>query len=701
MATCCLLAGAVFPPAAAFGHSDIAPAPRRAPRTPVHQQVLPGTKAPAAPASRFIEGPAVALDNDRLRIGDVDMRLFGIVPPQLSAPFGPQARTLLDALTGASTVSCAIRDRDHDGRFLALCHSAANADFALELLRRGLAVTARTVLRNADLLKPYIAAEQAAQNQKLGLWSVRLPQAVSDAALRQAAADKDKADKDKEAALKNEAVSPAEPKADSKIEPKVEPLPGPKTESSKTESPVALPAAALKPNAGTKLSDETKQQIPTLADALQAEIADALDQELVATPLADKSLWQRYQFLLGSFFLALACLMLAGARLWLSYKARRAAWRDVADALTGELLAVRATCQNRLVQMAASNGEKAAGWPRLRAVVFQAYAGKLGLLGATLSRQIGAIYGQASDYAAYFNPTAPNDSPRNDQAAKKQALETIVSHIDAVLPFLTTASTSKQRPQKSGLSFFFAHVRQGVGRGLKQVLVKSAILLRRGFAVACDHAQLAFARAVQANKLAEPVPEPQPTVLALVPDTVVIPVKVSPAEQPLSAPPALADTAPAASEPTPPIDAKRSDGDTTPDTARADQTEPPLPQERVSDSRAKGELPSGGDASAAKPQSSAKPSIAPSTKKTPNKAKVRDKALRSTSPLWDKLRDITASHDSPGSSFTDLDDGFYASYTGMTSEEMEELAFGDGSLEESSAAQPTARSKTKRRSGRR
>src|SRR5580704_7732936 len=102
---------------AASAMAQMMPAPHSAPRTPVNRQTITHAEPPA----RDVQGEALIIDGERLRIGDTELRLFGIVPPQLSASFGPQARAALDAVTKGQTVSCHVRDRDHDGRLLATC----------------------------------------------------------------------------------------------------------------------------------------------------------------------------------------------------------------------------------------------------------------------------------------------------------------------------------------------------------------------------------------------------------------------------------------------------------------------------------------------------------------------------------------------------------------------------------------------------
>lgn len=757
-----LLSMTLAPEAFARG-SDIAPAPSRAPRTAVHQQVLGGSKAPAAPP-RFVEGPAVTLDNEHIRIGDVDLRLFGIVPPQLSAPFGPQTRSLLDSLIGTGFISCTIKDRERDGRLLASCKSAHSGDFALDLLRRGLAVTARGSLRGSDLLSTYLAAEQAAQTQRLGLWSVKVPTAASDSSIRDAA----QVSADKAAAATKEAAEaklakeeqPVKPElqpdvsvltAKAKAEPEAPKAPEPKaTDNPKTTdtlSPVALPASALKPGAGTKLPVETKQQIPVLADALQAEIAAALDDTQDDNAASDPSSWTRYQFLLGCLVLALTGFGVTAGRAWNNARARRAARRDVADALMGELTAARATCGQRLSQLQTGNASASAGFPRLRAIVFQAYANRLGLLGPVLSRQIGSIYGQAADYAAYFNVAPSSEGavvPRpHDAEAKKQALETLIGYIDAVLPQLAIN-------RKIVVNKQIAAKRRGYGR-LKGIVKRTAqasayalFALFRTFNKALKSsvarvqssgaktfAAIQAIRAAQAAARQQKEIAPPPEVsLTTTQDAIQTDAPKAEAGQPSSQPAPdtslVADQAAAA--PLPPLPSfapqfidlnhPSDEPETTVPTSDALQdaaqpTASTLPPERSQDKDQQEEKPALIDPTASI-ATAPSPSVAPQpekgedqprhqapvqqqrtkrataknkqgkakTSKTASKDKAtapKDQAESDGETLWVKLRHLAQmhAHARPAGKNHDLDDGFYATYGGLTPEEIEALAFGD------------------------
>ncbi|MCL2469369.1 MAG: thermonuclease family protein [Alphaproteobacteria bacterium] len=385
----------------AQAQAQLAPPPQKAPRTPVSKQQL-NTPAPAAPlpASRTLEGQAQVLDSSRLRLGGFEVKLFGLVPPQISASYGPQARQTMDALT-TGAVTCKIMDRERAGPYLATCQTTeGQTDFGLELLRRGLAVTARGSLAGHALETPYLAAENAAQSQKLGLWSLLIPQAVSAQDIRKAA------NAQKEPVAQGEPVSvPDQPKA---------------------EAPTATQAAP---------AIETPQAPPMPVSLAQA----ALPPLMVETPA---SLLERYQiFATGLLALTGAFLVLMSI-FALKNRQKKDELRALAAALRGELMAARAICQARLSKITYEENDKNTSWPRLRVIVFQAYVGRLGLLGAELSRQIASIYGMTSDYASFYGT---GDS-RLEGPSKKQALETLVRHIEEVTPRLAQIERSGTRP---------------------------------------------------------------------------------------------------------------------------------------------------------------------------------------------------------------------------------------------------------------
>jgi endonuclease YncB( thermonuclease family) len=395
------------------------PAPRRMPRTPVSRQVLEVQHEPA-PAARVLQGPAMIFDGEKLRIGETDLRLFGVVPPQLAASFGPQARATLDQQANGQSVTCQIRDRDRDGRLLATCRSSSGNDMALELLKRGLAVTARGSITGTDLATPYLSAEQAAQTQKIGLWSMAPPPAAIAAPAIVATAP------------------PAPPIAH-------------------VETP-ALPPIVVKEDKAPPHIDKTPIAVATAPTDMQAKIAaDVVDQRAQARIDDDNweqdpevGFFERYQLLIAGMLMLTTALSIIGALWAQKTRDKRDETKAVAAALRGELMAARGICVGRAKTITNEEEDHASIWPRIRGTLYQAYVGRLGLLGAELARQVASIYGQSSDYAALYNPNGAAYD-----ASKKTALETLARHIDEVLPKLanieqtgaTPAALAYQRPR--------------------------------------------------------------------------------------------------------------------------------------------------------------------------------------------------------------------------------------------------------------
>ena len=365
-----------------------APAPRRMPRVPVSRELLAGTHEPM-PASREKQGLASIIDGEKLRIDGTSLRLFGIVPPQLAASFGPQARAELDALAAGQSVSCQIRDRDREGWLLATCLNAGGNDMALELLKRGLAVVARGSIAGTELAVSYPAAEQAAQNQKIGLWSAL----VSAAAVSTPAAA---------------------------------PLPQPKA-----ESPAPPVVAEAKKEEKTTLRTDAQTQAKIAADILSQQAQMQLD-EMSGMVGDEGGFFERYQILMAGFLMLATALSILGVLGAQKSRERREEIKGLAAALRGELMAARNVCAGRAKSIASDTEDRIAVWPRIRSTLYQAYVGRLGFLGAELARLVASIYGQSSDYAAFYSPTAgvSHDVP------KKQAMETLIKRIDEVLPRL-------------------------------------------------------------------------------------------------------------------------------------------------------------------------------------------------------------------------------------------------------------------------
>lgn len=372
-----------------------APVPRKMPRTPVNRESLQEQRRNAIPTSREVQGQAIIIDGEKLRIGDIDMRLFGVVPPQLSASFGPQARATLDELTVSQNTTCMIRDRDREERFLATCHNASNADLALELLRHGLAVTARGSVTSTDLAETYVAAEQAATAQKIGLWSVSVPTAamVSDV---------------------------------------------PKTNVPTVSTPTSVAISEKKPDEKTtpQADKYDKNQQVKITEAVPIKVmaapAPALTESVGDATPSKIGFLARYQLLVTGLIMLVTALGLLGAIAIQRLRDRRAEMQAIAAALRGELMAAHAVCRARL-RVSTNTEDKDVTWPRLRSTLYQAYVGRIGWLGAELARRIASIYGQASDYAAYY---AGDDEGRATTMPKRHALQALIQHIDDVLPRL-------------------------------------------------------------------------------------------------------------------------------------------------------------------------------------------------------------------------------------------------------------------------
>lgn len=426
---------------------QLAPTPQKSPRTPVSKQLLAGKTAPTA-VSGTVSGQAIVLDAERIRIDDVELRLFGVVPPLLGASFGPQARAVVDALA-EGTVTCQVKDRSREGYYLAMCRNEQNADFGMELLRRGLAITARGSLRSSDYATAYIAAEQAAQDQKLGIWSVSQPNGATEKSIREAAvkaealraeAEAAKAELAKAEALKADAIKAAE-RAKAEAEAAMAAIPTTAVKMSTGETASTLPMPSIAPMTNEILAATSPAPLPTTAASVQETIS--AQQPLEMPKIEDeRSFFEKYQLLLSGLLLFFTSLVITVGVLLAKAQQRKNDLRSVAAALRGEMMAARSICQARLSKIAHERTDKDTTWPRIRTTIFQAYVGKLGMLGAELSRQIASIYGMAADYASYYN----NTEARPENVSKKQALEGLIHYIEEVTPKLVNIERSGHTP---------------------------------------------------------------------------------------------------------------------------------------------------------------------------------------------------------------------------------------------------------------
>lgn len=470
--------------------ADDAPVPSKMPRTPVQRQKL-NTPAPEAPP-RHLSGKAQVLDTDKLRVNGYDLRLFGVVPPQLSANFGPQARATLDALASSGPLECDIRDRTRDNSLLAVCQNSHGVDLSLEMLARGYAVAARGTLNGTNYATSYLNTEKIAADNKLGLWGnppPPKPQPATQAQLPAAAM----ADHTTPATPATQAAQTASLKISDGLAPSASSTGSqPHVNGQSTSTTAATADSKADKTTDTvaetnahqgliadfiaKLTTDKNPAKPTIPLADSAADVSGPTAEITSSPIKDNAVspppaatqegaqegieqpisltppentngleafLSRFQLLITGCLMILTSLLILMGLGFSHRKGRKQEIRSIAAALRGELQAAKAVCLGRLHALAEENDSSLGAWPRIRILVFQAYVGRVGHLGAELARKIASIYGQASDYSAYFAATEAQHSPK---ISKRQALQTLINHIDDVLPKLAKVELTGKTP---------------------------------------------------------------------------------------------------------------------------------------------------------------------------------------------------------------------------------------------------------------
>ena len=294
-----------------------------------------------------------------LRIGETDMRLFGVVPPQLAASFGPQARAALDSLTAGQDITCQIRDRDHEGDCWPAARTRPGSDLVLELLKRGLAVSARGSSPPRRLRQPTLPRNRRRRPKTRSVVDRSSCGSVSCSIGGSAAVPQGR--------FSRPAI----------------PAPEPRKRTTK------LPPSPTKPH---QLPRQTKDnQAKIAADLIDAR-RQANDERWQPAP---QGFFARYQILISGVLMLATALGICAALWTQKRRDRQDEIRSIAAALRGELMAARAVCHGRLKIMAEHAGETSLSWPRLRSTLYQAYVGRLGMLGADVARQVAAIYGRS------------------------------------------------------------------------------------------------------------------------------------------------------------------------------------------------------------------------------------------------------------------------------------------------------------------
>ena len=450
--------------------SDIMPAPHKAPRVPVQQLTLyeatekyspppkpAATKPPILKAAtgkeviikdsrdlkdaKEFEGIAKALDGERLLIGEKEIRLFGIVTPSISSNYGPQARARLDAII-KGPVLCKVTDKDRDGRPIAFCGTVDTPDLSYEMLRQGWAMADRKALKNNTLAEVYEKVEQQAQAQNKGLFApmpmvnaVPLSNPANTVMVPLVPASA--------AGITKETVKAEEPKAEPAKSEVTTDLPGTAfslirpLEPTKYVQPVAAPApvAKVEPVKAEPLKVETPAvEKPAEKPVVAAQAAPKQEQS--------EGFFERYQAIVGGFLWVFGAFAFGAAMVVRDRLKEIEKRKALAAALNGELTSARHICRSRARELIRRRhmGEDDTQlrpsqlWPRIRALVYQAHVGSIGLLGSDLARRVAAIYGQCADYAVYYQQTAMQRLPSG--AAVSETLSNLAEHIDGILDAL-------------------------------------------------------------------------------------------------------------------------------------------------------------------------------------------------------------------------------------------------------------------------
>lgn len=158
---------AAAPAAGKTTKSDQAPPPPAVPVGAVGQTPLD------PPWPQNLDGPARAISGDRISLVDYQVRLYGIAAPEMAADRGPPARVALDSLLDGRRVKCTIFGKTTQGDLVGQCR-AGEDDLAAAQLSKGMAAVYRDSNPNEAMqqaLTQYDAAENAARQQNLGIWS--------------------------------------------------------------------------------------------------------------------------------------------------------------------------------------------------------------------------------------------------------------------------------------------------------------------------------------------------------------------------------------------------------------------------------------------------------------------------------------------------------------------------------------------------
>lgn len=134
----------------------------------------------AAERGDEISGRVVSVsDGDTLKILTVDkrevrIRLSEIDAPEKDQPYGNNAKQAMSKLVFGKVVTAKVVDTDRYGRIVAWVY-LGDLNINKEMIRQGMAWAYRQYLSDKSLL----SLEEAAQNQKVGLWSLQEDQRMA------------------------------------------------------------------------------------------------------------------------------------------------------------------------------------------------------------------------------------------------------------------------------------------------------------------------------------------------------------------------------------------------------------------------------------------------------------------------------------------------------------------------------------------
>jgi micrococcal nuclease len=125
---------------------------------------------------RVLAGRAWVTDGDTIRIGNTQIRLFGVDAPELNHPHGKNAKWALHRLCKGHTIRAEITDVDDYGRTVARCYLPDGRDLSAEMVKQGLALDWRTYsdgryrhLEPADARSKLFLAD-ARQKGRMHVW---------------------------------------------------------------------------------------------------------------------------------------------------------------------------------------------------------------------------------------------------------------------------------------------------------------------------------------------------------------------------------------------------------------------------------------------------------------------------------------------------------------------------------------------------